>query len=526
MQSLYTISSIADEIEAENVYIDALRSDIHPVNTSYDIVYVTDKYSASRADDWLLQRLGTAISHRRSYLRSCAFEAEHKQHARAAMAMFSDGLDDFRSLQCSDAGSNVDEDTAKIIPSLEDVKASDALVDCLCCQKIFYFNSENACRYVRRKAITLLYSLTTKRTHFLSDLRPYVCKSRDCSVGMFASKTAWIDHEMDYHQRQWKFSLCSTICNSLDDYEDHIYDIHVDIEDKVKIEILTEVESQPRETIARAECPLCDWTKSELPTRAMLDHLATHFENLAVYANTTRHELPEGRKDIAIQGKELTASKTPALVATFLTSAFAAGLSSSLTLFAFRRGLADTSANDVAVSQDKQSELLLMSDHQSQLVNHNRPDLPLHIGLSDDIATHCGTNAVQLSNPINQVEAEQEVLNRLEFQQQLATVPQNEPGKSDLDTRWQSALETMWQSATTESRQLCPEDRCTVGFRRLSDLERHRRSVHRQAPNSGNPVIYRCGVAGCDVERSRRHHFQRHVKRFHPDRNVEVLIRE
>lgn len=75
-------------------------------------------------------------------------------------------------------------------------------------------------------------------------------------------------------------------------------------------------------------------------------------------------------------------------------------------------------------------------------------------------------------------------------------------------------------------RHTCPETGCNTNFKRKSDLERHRKAVHSRSPSLGDDYIYRCRVAGCNIERTRPDHFVKHAKPEHPDLNTERLVQE
>ena len=68
---------------------------------------------------------------------------------------------------------------------------------------------------------------------------------------------------------------------------------------------------------------------------------------------------------------------------------------------------------------------------------------------------------------------------------------------------------------------------CGKGFATAHDLVRHQVSVHRM--RSGGARMYRCFGAGCakpEKDWPRKDNFRSHLKKAHPDEDVDALVRK
>lgn len=75
----------------------------------------------------------------------------------------------------------------------------------------------------------------------------------------------------------------------------------------------------------------------------------------------------------------------------------------------------------------------------------------------------------------------------------------------------------------------CPESGCAFspGFATKSDMERHRKSVHKRVPQLGNKTLYRCLVPSCSSGQRlwpRADNFRCHVRRRHKGRDELQLL--
>lgn len=69
--SLFKVSMLVKKATKRDRYAKAASAKVDPFLEEFDIRHVADKYPKVRAQDWLLERLGKAITQRRQYLRYC-----------------------------------------------------------------------------------------------------------------------------------------------------------------------------------------------------------------------------------------------------------------------------------------------------------------------------------------------------------------------------------------------------------------------------------------------------------------------
>jgi hypothetical protein len=145
------------------------------------------------------------------------------------------------------------------------------------------------------RLVGLLSLLTMPSKHVFSDIRAYICTSRDCGMLMFDSLSTWRGHEME-HRRKWSCPLCSTSCKEEAATEAHLMRSHCDIVGPHNLESLLRISSHPSEFLLASECPFCDWnaalrkqnpapegTELSVPSNRFLKHLGKHLEELALF---------------------------------------------------------------------------------------------------------------------------------------------------------------------------------------------------------------------------------------------------
>jgi hypothetical protein len=101
---------------------------------------------------------------------------------------------------------------------------------------------------------------------------------------MFEHKRSWIDHEMEEHWRRWFCHLCEFDSHRESDVVLHLERLH----NKVLIEgaedYMVYMTSHPLDYISASKCTLCDWGNKMVSRISFMDHLAHHFEQLALFA--------------------------------------------------------------------------------------------------------------------------------------------------------------------------------------------------------------------------------------------------
>jgi hypothetical protein len=148
---------------------------------------------------------------------------------------------------------------------------------------------------VTARFIGLLSLLTMPSKHVFSDIRAYICTSRDCGMLMFDSLSTWRGHEME-HRRKWSCPLCSTSCKEEATTEAHLMQSHSNMVGSHNLETLLRTSSHPSEFLLASDCPFCDWesilrkrntasqtTDLVVPSRRFMKHLGKHLEELALF---------------------------------------------------------------------------------------------------------------------------------------------------------------------------------------------------------------------------------------------------
>lgn len=76
LTSLFKIAMLVRKAVSRDRYAKAAASKEAPMNDMFDIAHVEHKYPKAKASDWLIARLGKAITKRRQYLRYCQTHQE------------------------------------------------------------------------------------------------------------------------------------------------------------------------------------------------------------------------------------------------------------------------------------------------------------------------------------------------------------------------------------------------------------------------------------------------------------------
>ncbi|KAI0976564.1 hypothetical protein F4678DRAFT_413764 [Xylaria arbuscula] len=119
--------------------------------------------------------------------------------------------------------------------------------------------------------------------HVFRDVRPYVCTSLDCPDPdkLFTTRRDWIYHEMQLHRREWVCQPCACRYTSKSEMADHIRHVHnSNIEDR-ELALVLDMSERPIDESSSEMCPFCHRTMS---TKKLMDHMAYHMENLALFS--------------------------------------------------------------------------------------------------------------------------------------------------------------------------------------------------------------------------------------------------
>jgi hypothetical protein len=164
---------------------------------------------------------------------------------------------------------------------------------------------------ILRKTLTsMLTCFDLHSRHVFSDIRAYICTSKECGMLMFDSFNTWRSHELD-HRREWICSLCSLSCQDKAKIKTHLIDSHGDKVENLQLDTLLQMCSRPPEQLHAANCPFCDWSSIlqernptsrrrdlSVPSRRFMKHLGKHLEEFALFVVPQPDEDDATTKDI------------------------------------------------------------------------------------------------------------------------------------------------------------------------------------------------------------------------------------
>lgn len=317
---LFRISALIRKAAISDPFQKAIQRKVKDEQWSdrHDINHVGKKFPriVESGDEWLQERLGRAITHRRQYL---SYMNDHKlrlaQGAPAEPASSQDGctapppqsengdtrastLDPFaleallsRSSTdvASDQGSVAKSETtmARSIFDHEDCLATHRLprlsdlldadrdeVDCPYCTFVGKFSSESSWR-----------------RHVYADLRAYVCTFKECKDVYFQDINAWFNHELEAHRSQFRCGMCDSETFPAEDlFLDHVKTNHPILLMGDSGRTLLDISRKPPSHFTANDCAFCSRYESSLPDGEKIPvpkfkrHVGDHLEQLALFA--------------------------------------------------------------------------------------------------------------------------------------------------------------------------------------------------------------------------------------------------
>ncbi|RMY74336.1 hypothetical protein D0863_03298 [Hortaea werneckii] len=361
ISGLFKISILIRKNTNTDRYRKSLISASHvPFNPEFDIGHVGEKFPKTRRNRWLQERLGSAISQRRQYLRYSrdhhnrmshesqqkAFELETIQQSHRSPSTYfsrqtlaptsatSIATAAYRSsIDVQDLDREYDreyDDGASQASSTRSSKVSE-----ICSDRAAIFDihevrkgtTEFECPYCW--GIVTVEKPRSWRKHVFRDLRAYVCTFRDCNAGLFEDRDTWFRHEMETHRSQ----LICVLCHEGGFMSKELLSKHL-ISDHGRTEQEFGTASTPAkafrllEGIAASLCPLCDdWTvqlrgkAAKKGTLLPVDdeimvslpefkrHLAGHQEELALFAVPRGFQEPDEANSALSAGGESRSNK-------------------------------------------------------------------------------------------------------------------------------------------------------------------------------------------------------------------------
>ncbi|KAI9847544.1 MAG: hypothetical protein M1838_000843 [Thelocarpon superellum] len=293
--SLFKLSQAIRRSPRRNRRAGAVATSLEPYNPVYDIHYVRDKYAHIR-DEWLVERLGTAITQRREFLRyqknhraKLSREALSRPQDEAiqpvALAMplgpntatpnqVASGLPrsaksaPITKLSSTEATTFVAEDNPEVerqsvadqsdtsfassvgdttergrpLPPLPPESANQTPFECPLCF-----------------TIQVVKGPLAWKKHVYSDLQPYLCISKDCPLQLFSSRQEWSLHDLNNHRKEWRCPSCPQHKSASPHLlEAHFRDRHPEYA-AAQFAALVLLGEAPIESVAASACPFCDW---------------------------------------------------------------------------------------------------------------------------------------------------------------------------------------------------------------------------------------------------------------------------
>ncbi|KAI8947429.1 hypothetical protein F4801DRAFT_592596 [Xylaria longipes] len=125
--------------------------------------------------------------------------------------------------------------------------------------------------------------------HVFQDLRPYICTFSDCPDPQrrFLTRHDWIYHEMQMHRLKWICQSCSREYVSKLGMTEHLQRVHHPSVRDQELTALLEMGERPIDEAHVDKCPFCQGSMS---TEKLLDHMATHMEELALSSLLQNYE--------------------------------------------------------------------------------------------------------------------------------------------------------------------------------------------------------------------------------------------
>ncbi|KAF7955078.1 uncharacterized protein EAE97_000337 [Botrytis byssoidea] len=257
---LFRASKIIRRISNADDYVIAAAIYQLEFDPNVDICLIKEQYEfASGVDDWLITRLGKALTRRRQYLKH--IETYPKE-----------------LMSCDDI--TVGEDKPNVsthtLRAFENIPIQYGVpFQCLSCRMEQVANDHAAWK-----------------EHLFRDLKPYICTFKECELKMFGTLDRWFSHELCNHRRDWVCKMCQhTPFSSSPAYEDHLRSEHQINEKRSQLRAFVLQGEEPVNDVSATACPFCDnWEKDiaeatkdkYIRLTAFKKHLGKHMEQLTL----------------------------------------------------------------------------------------------------------------------------------------------------------------------------------------------------------------------------------------------------
>ncbi|KAF2786116.1 hypothetical protein K505DRAFT_290268 [Melanomma pulvis-pyrius CBS 109.77] len=331
--SLFRISIVIRNASPRDRFARALSSKQTPFDDSFDISHVGHKFPLLNTEEnqWLKERLGKAITHRRQYLR---YARNHRDKLSKKLTDLWEPEDqEKRSIPAlivdwgekSQAGrTNLTKPTSTLAPTTAstllplDVQVQEKDFPDDQSQTSYAFSlgdddDESHLHLPRLSDVAkgtfpfecpLCWTIqnTTRESswkkHGFSDMRPYVCTFEKCDVKLFSDRRDWFDHEMQNHRTQWYCHFCKKDgFRSLERFQKHLRHHHAQDATDDQLDALCEASRRPIDRIPASDCPFCDEWETKL--RGVNSDIANN-EAVVVTPSQFRHHVGSHMQQLAL----------------------------------------------------------------------------------------------------------------------------------------------------------------------------------------------------------------------------------
>ncbi|TGO56224.1 hypothetical protein BOTNAR_0228g00050 [Botryotinia narcissicola] len=257
---LFRASRIIRRISNANDYVIAAAIYQLEFDPNVDMCLIKEQYGfASSVDDWLITRLGKALTRRRQYLKYI-------------------GTYPKELMSCDDTAVGEDKPNVSThtLRAFENIPIQYGVP--------FQFPS---CRMEQCKDCLQEY-----REPLFRGLEPYICTFKECELKMFGTLDRWFSHEFCNHRRDWVCEMCQhTPFSSSPAYEVHLRSEHQINEKRSQLRAFVLQGEEPVNDVSATACPFCDnWEKDiaeatndkYMRLMAFKQHLGKHMEQLAL----------------------------------------------------------------------------------------------------------------------------------------------------------------------------------------------------------------------------------------------------
>ena len=285
LNCLYKLSMVVRNPTPHDMYVKAKE-----IDTSYfeehDIRHVKEKYP--NANEYLIVRLGKALSRRRQYFK-------YRELHKAKMGQFIDPIDTATALSETTASALEENSSGNLRPKVSHTRSVSDMTESSYASSLSFSSGNTAwmpsmpkdaeggqyfeCPYCY--FITSVNDTHAWRKHVYRDLEPYLCTFEACSSShqMYHSRRQWFNHEVQMHRSTWKCAEhCQQSFESKEMLVTHLQKVYPAIRNMSALLTMCTNDTGMNKI---SSCPLCKESVTGLTQ--FQKHLGRHLENLALF---------------------------------------------------------------------------------------------------------------------------------------------------------------------------------------------------------------------------------------------------